>query len=718
MPTQQPLISVIVPVYKVEAFLPACVESLLCQTLADFELILVDDGSPDRCGEVCDRFAAQDRRVRVCHQKNGGLSAARNSGLGLARGAYIAFVDSDDTVLPTFLETLYTACTQADADMALCAVQDVTEAGAPLAPPVFTQPTAAGTFAGKELLAEFFGANSTCYTVAWNKLYKAQLWHGLRYPEGMLHEDDAVAHLLYWSCDRVACVEEPLYHYRLRQGSICHTDITPGSFDGVSAHAAWCRFFREKECAKSILDRAVAGCFKRYLSLCSAAGAALTWPLAARWHAAQAELRPLLSLVQSCSALTAAEKFSCRRWVQKQLPIPAKTSTKRVALLLPPGLPVPAVKGGAVEGLATELAAQNQIFGQLELAVICTADPEAAAGASRYTNTLFCYLSPAARLRRLIHTARYRLSQLRGGNVYWQEYYHQALPFLQALNPDFFLAEGGQLFGWQEASARFGAHRLLAHLHGVTHSQPALDKLYGGALAISQYVRAQWLATSALPPAQVRLLYNCVDVNRFAAPVPMAQLAALRAECGFSQEDFVVLFCGRLEEQKGVHKLVEALALLPDSSVKLLAAGGCEAGESDGFAAALKARAAALDGRVYFAGAVPAAHMPSYYQMADLTVIPTLIEEAAGLVAVEAMAAGCPVVAANSGGLPEYLQGSGAVLLDRTEALVPQLAQAIAALKDDPDRRRAMAAAGRARAAAFSPQRYYQTLVQLLNTLS
>ena len=105
-----PRISVIVPVYKVEQFLPACVQSILGQTFADFELILVDDGSPDGCGALCDAYAGQDGRVRVIHQKNGGLSAARNSGIAAAKGELLAFVDSDDLLHRRMLEVLAESC--------------------------------------------------------------------------------------------------------------------------------------------------------------------------------------------------------------------------------------------------------------------------------------------------------------------------------------------------------------------------------------------------------------------------------------------------------------------------------------------------------------------------------------------------------------------------------------------------------------------------------
>lgn len=119
-----PEISVIVPVYKVQEFLPACLASLTGQTFRDFELILVDDGSPDECGALCDAWAGRDGRIRVIHKQNGGLSSARNAGLEIARGRYIAFVDSDDLVTADYLETLYNAIIREKADMAIGAVED------------------------------------------------------------------------------------------------------------------------------------------------------------------------------------------------------------------------------------------------------------------------------------------------------------------------------------------------------------------------------------------------------------------------------------------------------------------------------------------------------------------------------------------------------------------------------------------------------------------
>lgn len=177
-------ISVIVPIYNTKPYLAECIESILDQKInVPIEVLLIDDGSTDGCGEVCDKYAARDERVRVIHQENQGLSAARNAGIDAAKGRYYSFIDSDDVVLPRFLQTLYDACEEHDAYMSLCSVEDVQEDGKSCDPAYFTRPTQEGVFCGKDLLNEFYTPYGTVYTVAWNKMYRAEVWKLLHYPE-------------------------------------------------------------------------------------------------------------------------------------------------------------------------------------------------------------------------------------------------------------------------------------------------------------------------------------------------------------------------------------------------------------------------------------------------------------------------------------------------------------------------------------------------------
>ena len=215
-------VSVIVPIYNAEPWLEECVQSILDQdfpaSYGTIEVLLIDDGATDGSGALCDRLAKRDNRIKVVHQENQGLSGARNTGIDMARGRYYAFIDSDDVVRPAYLKKMYEACEAHDAYMAICAVEDVQENGKPLPEPVFTPPTQEGVFRGKDLLNDFYAPNGTYYTVAWNKLYRAEVWKLLHYPEGRLHEDDFVAHRLFWRCDKVVCLPDVLYNYRLRSG--------------------------------------------------------------------------------------------------------------------------------------------------------------------------------------------------------------------------------------------------------------------------------------------------------------------------------------------------------------------------------------------------------------------------------------------------------------------------------------------------------------------
>ena len=315
-----PEISVIVPVYKVEQWLGPCVDSILNQTFRDFELILVDDGSPDNCGALCEKYAKDDPRVRVLHKANGGLSSARNAGIEAAKAPYLAFVDSDDFVRPQYLATLRAAIRQYGADMAICGAEDVTEWGESLPRPAYTQELEEGVHTGDELLPGCYGEASAYYTVAWNKLYKAELWKTLRYPDGLIHEDDAVAHELFHTAKRVACVPEPLYCYRLREGSICRTDLTPARFDGVTALVMRCEYFAKENLPQELQDQAVAACWHRYLSLCAQAKTMKDPAILNRWNEEQARMKALLPAARHCPCLTVAEKLSCARWGGMPLP--------------------------------------------------------------------------------------------------------------------------------------------------------------------------------------------------------------------------------------------------------------------------------------------------------------------------------------------------------------------------------------------------------------
>lgn len=227
-------ISVIVPIYRVEKYLPACIDSILNQTFTDFELILVDDGSPDRCPEICDEVARRDARVRVIHQANAGLSAARNAGIEVAHGAWLSFVDSDDYIAPQFYEKLYQTAQRTDADCVMCSVQNVDESGKPIDSALMRVADEVKT--GREVLRKIGRDDVTPYLTAWNKLYRRKLFNTLRYPAGRQNEDVFVFAELFCQVQRAVCVAEPLYFYRKRIGSIMNSVVTLRNLDEMWAY--------------------------------------------------------------------------------------------------------------------------------------------------------------------------------------------------------------------------------------------------------------------------------------------------------------------------------------------------------------------------------------------------------------------------------------------------------------------------------------------------
>lgn len=242
----EPLISVIVPVYKVEKYLGRCVESVLSQTYENIEILLIDDGSPDDCPRLCDEYAKAHERIRVIHQENQGLSGARNTGIDHANGQYLAFVDSDDKWSPYFLESLYRALKESDADISQCRWEymhgdELVESYDPKAPREI--------LSGREMLGRLYIQTGAYYVVAWNKLYKKELFDGIRYPLGRIHEDEATTYRLFDRAKKCVVVDNALYGYFVGSGgtSITRNGFSMKKLDWCTANEERVRYFIEKD---------------------------------------------------------------------------------------------------------------------------------------------------------------------------------------------------------------------------------------------------------------------------------------------------------------------------------------------------------------------------------------------------------------------------------------------------------------------------------------
>lgn len=218
-----PLISIIVPCYKVEKYLPKCIDSIIKQTYTNLEIFLVNDGSPDNCGKICDEYAQKDYRIKVIHKTNGGLSDARNVAIDKMTGEYVVFVDSDDYIAPTHIEGLYDMIQHYQAEISVNTFKPFYDGAIPIPKPKSSKDYVyTGLEATEKMFYQEMFDNS-----AWGKMYKSSLFDNIRYPKGLLYEDLPTTYKLMLKASKVAYNNNETYYYLLRSDSIEGSKFTP-----------------------------------------------------------------------------------------------------------------------------------------------------------------------------------------------------------------------------------------------------------------------------------------------------------------------------------------------------------------------------------------------------------------------------------------------------------------------------------------------------------
>ena len=240
------MISIIVPVYKVEKYLKRCIDSILSQTYTDFELILVDDGSPDNCGAICDEYAQKDGRIIVIHKENGGLSSARNAGLDVAIGDYIGFVDSDDMIGSHYYEALLYFMNKDGSDIVTYSENAIPDTGNWSS---FENDRI--VVDSKTILNEF---SEKYYAllgdVVMTKLYKKSVFESLRFKEGIIYEDTAILPYCVANSSKITILTFAFYYYTLSEGSILRSAFSPKRFDILTVWRDYMDFFNQCEMDK------------------------------------------------------------------------------------------------------------------------------------------------------------------------------------------------------------------------------------------------------------------------------------------------------------------------------------------------------------------------------------------------------------------------------------------------------------------------------------
>lgn len=224
-------VSIIVPIYNVEKYLEECVDSILRQTYKNIEIILVDDGSPDKCGEICDNYSQKNNLIKVVHKKNGGLSSARNAGLDIATGEYIMFIDSDDFIEQDMVEALLTLKAESSADIVCCGAYRYSKGEQPYIIERTVSKNKIETYGQSKALKKLILRTIDCSSC--NKLYPKELIGSTRFIDGRNNEDYPFLFELYQRCNTIAYCNKAYYYYRVREGSITNNVINERSFDVI-----------------------------------------------------------------------------------------------------------------------------------------------------------------------------------------------------------------------------------------------------------------------------------------------------------------------------------------------------------------------------------------------------------------------------------------------------------------------------------------------------
>lgn len=254
---QNPLITVIVPVYKVEKYLVQCVNSIKNQTYQNLEIILVDDGSPDECPQMCDEIAKSDSRIKVIHKENGGLSDARNVATAVAKGEYITFIDSDDCVNQNYIEILYNLIEENNAEISVCNIVRFVD----------KIPTVDVNIKDLKVLTNIKAMESMFYQIeleffACCKMYKSEIVKNNPYPKGRLYEDVFTTYKMLFEAKKVAIIQNKLYYYRDNPNSIMNQKFTTRMFDQLDGADGFVNFVKSN--CSEILPSAYSRKFSSY----------------------------------------------------------------------------------------------------------------------------------------------------------------------------------------------------------------------------------------------------------------------------------------------------------------------------------------------------------------------------------------------------------------------------------------------------------------------
>lgn len=381
-------------------------------------------------------------------------------------------------------------------------------------------------------------------------------------------------------------------------------------------------------------------------------------------------------------------------------------------------MPVPAVCGGAIETLITSIVKKYSKEDGLRLTIFSVYHKEAVEAAKKYPDVRFVWTHTNTFWNLSKHAIFLAIRELTGKTVrVLQRHYNVIAPVIQKEKFDLLIVEGGDEQAVIDIAKGYKREQLVFHAHIHYIPKEEVVKGYGHMIGVSEFVKEEYMKACKIP-VKAYVLKNAIDVERFSKYVSEEQKRSIRKKLGLSEKDFVVLFVGRIMEIKGVLELMQAVTGLEDKHIKLLIMGSANFGKwaFSSYERKVKKLTEQHKDRIIFTGYVNNADVYQYASVADVQCVPTLIEEAAPLVVLEAMAEGLPLIVTKSGGVVEYVDESTALTIGK-ENVVKDLSRAICYLKEHPEVRKKMSDATRKQSKKYDEAIYYKNFVEMINKI-
>lgn len=395
---------------------------------------------------------------------------------------------------------------------------------------------------------------------------------------------------------------------------------------------------------------------------------------------------------------------------------------KNICIIAPLALPIPNVKGGAIETLITNLVENNEKSKKINITVISVYDKSTFKIAKKYKYTKFIYIKKGI-VGNIINFIKRAFRKITKNKKIIPYYYKKIFKILQTNDMfDYIIAEGSEerCFKYLLEKTTYKKEQLIAHIHYHSLADVNLDEIFGKIITVSEFVKNEWLRTSKDKKEQdVKVLMNGIDLKKFDLELSSKKRNELRDKYGFKKDDFIVIYCGRIIKVKGVKELVQAIKKIKDNNIKLLIVGSPNFSirKKSKYLRDFKKSISDCKERIKYTGYIDNSELYKYYKSADIMIVPSLWEEAAGLVCIEGMISKKPLIITKSGGMVEYATEDCAIQIERNDKLIDNIVTAILDLKTNRNKYKSIQEQGYERAKSFSSEKYYENFCKIIQEM-